>query len=128
MSSRSVSLLSHMSDRHCVTVAGAQEFRTTTFPSIEAQICTTLPDLSISDAHFPVLVITVIRSRFQVKPATLLISIGVFLYLLVEESHSTRYQSGSISLINVGSGFHCQRSFFGLSLSSVSVCLMLIML
>jgi hypothetical protein len=29
----------------------------------------------------------------------------------VEELYGTRYQSGSISLINVGSGFHCLRSF-----------------
>jgi len=30
----------------------------------------------------------------------------------VEELYGTRYQSGSFSLINVGSGFHCLRSFF----------------
>jgi hypothetical protein len=29
----------------------------------------------------------------------------------VEELYGTRYQSGSFSLINVGSGFHCLRSF-----------------
>ena len=30
----------------------------------------------------------------------------------MEELYGTRYQSGSFSLINVGSGFHCLRSFF----------------
>ena len=30
----------------------------------------------------------------------------------VEELYDTRYQSGSFSLINVGGGFHCLRSFF----------------
>jgi hypothetical protein len=30
----------------------------------------------------------------------------------VEELYGTRYQSGSFSLIDVGSGFHCLRSFF----------------
>jgi len=29
----------------------------------------------------------------------------------VEELYGTWYQSGSLSLINVGSGFHCLRSF-----------------
>ena len=37
----------------------------------------------------------------------------VFPFLFaVEELYGTRYQSGSFSLINVGSGFHCLRSFF----------------
>ena len=30
----------------------------------------------------------------------------------MEELYGTRYQSGSFSLINVGSGFYCLRSFF----------------
>ena len=30
----------------------------------------------------------------------------------MEELHGIRYESGSFSLINVGSGFHCLRSFF----------------
>ena len=29
-----------------------------------------------------------------------------------EQLYGTRYQSGSFSLINVGSGFHCLRNFF----------------
>jgi hypothetical protein len=44
----------------------------------------------IPDAYFPVLLSTPIRSRFQVKPATLLIPIGLFLILLVEELYSTK--------------------------------------
>ena len=31
---------------------------------------------------------------------------------MVEVLYGTRYQSGSVSLINVGNGFHCLRSFF----------------
>ena len=34
-----------------------------------------------------------------------------FLFV-VEVLYGTRYQSGSVSLINVGNGFHCLRSFF----------------
>jgi hypothetical protein len=30
----------------------------------------------------------------------------------VEELYGTWYQSGSFTLFNVGSGFHCLRSFF----------------
>jgi hypothetical protein len=62
----------------------------------------------------PVLLSTLIRSRFQAKPATLLIPIDFFfpLRFAVEELYGTQYQSGSFSLINVGSGFHCLRSFF----------------
>jgi hypothetical protein len=58
---------------------------------------------------FPVLLSTLIRSRFQTKPATLLIPIAnddfsIFPFLFaVEELYGTRYQSGSFSLINVGS-------------------------
>ena len=36
---------------------------------------------------------------------TLLILIDLFLFLLVEELHGTRYSSGSFPLIDVGSGF-----------------------
>jgi len=35
----------------------------------------------------------------------------IFLFLLVEELYSTRYQSGSFSLLIVGSNFHCVFSF-----------------
>jgi hypothetical protein len=48
---------------------------------------------------------TDIRSRFQVKPATLLIPIDLILFILVEDFYGTRYQSGSFSFINVGSCF-----------------------
>jgi hypothetical protein len=30
----------------------------------------------------------------------------------VEELYGTRYQSGSFSLIDVGSGFHCLHSYY----------------
>ena len=61
-------------------------------------------NLFISNAHFPVLLPTVIRSWFQIIPATLLIPIDLFLFRLVELD-DTRYQSGFFSSINVGSGF-----------------------
>ena len=64
----------------------------------------TLPNLSIPDANFPVLLSTVMRSQFQVKPETVLIPSDLFLVLLVEESSGTQYQSGSFFLVNVGSG------------------------
>jgi hypothetical protein len=60
---------------------------------------------------FPVLLSTLIRSHFQAKPATLLIPIDFPFLLAVEELYGTRYLSGSFSLINAGSGFHCLRSF-----------------
>jgi len=65
----------------------------------------TLPNLSIPDVPFPTLLSTLIRRRFQVKPATLLIPIDLLLILLVKELYSTRYQSGFFSLINAGSDF-----------------------
>jgi hypothetical protein len=68
---------------------------------------TTLPNLSISSAPFPVPLPTLIRSRFQVKPATLLIPVDLFLILLVEKLYGTQYQSGFFSLIYEGNGFHC---------------------
>jgi hypothetical protein len=68
----------------------------------------TLPNLSIPDVPFPVLLSTLIRSRFQAKPATLLIFLS---YFTVKELYGTWYQSGSFSLIYVGSGFHCLRNF-----------------
>jgi hypothetical protein len=73
---------------------------------------TSLLNLSIPDVPFSVLLSTLIRSRFQAKPATLLIPIEFPFLFAVEELYGTRYQSGSFSLINVGSGFHCLRSFF----------------
>jgi hypothetical protein len=75
----------------------------------------TLLNLSIPDVPFPVLLVvllsTLIKSRFQAKPATLLIPIDFPFLLVVEELYGTRYQSGSFFLIDVGSGFHCLRSF-----------------
>ena len=63
---------------------------------------------------FPVLLSTLIRSQFQAKPATLLIPIDFPFLFAVEELYGTRYQSGSFSLVNVGSGFHCLRSYSSL--------------
>ena len=39
----------------------------------------------------------------------------LFYFAAVEELYGTWYQSASFSLINVGSGFYCLRSFFFLS-------------
>ena len=65
-----------------------------------------------SDFHclrsFSFFVSTLIRRRFQVKPATLRILNDIS--FLVEEFYGTQYQSGSFSFINVGSDFHCLRS------------------
>ena len=54
-------------------------------PNFMHDLSTALPNLSIPDAHFPVLLSTLTRRRFQVKPATLLIHIDNFLIPLVEE-------------------------------------------
>jgi len=69
-------------------------------------------NLSIPDVPFPVLLSTLIRSRFQAKPATFLIPINFSFLFAMEELYGTRYRSNYFSLINVGSGFHCLRSFF----------------
>jgi hypothetical protein len=68
-----------------------------------AQVCLFLYVHAVCDpnAHFPVLLSTLIRSQFQVKPATLLIPVDIFF--------GTRYYSGSFCLIIVGSGFRCLR-------------------
>ena len=66
----------------------------------------------ISDAHFPVLLSTVIRSRIQVEPATLLIPITI--YLIRYGGGVVRYSVPEwlLYLINVRSGFQCLRSTF----------------
>ena len=64
-----------------------------------------LPNLSIPDVPFPVLLSNLIRSRFQAKPATLVIPFWFFSFLLMEELYGTRYQIGSFSLIKVGCFF-----------------------
>jgi len=74
-------------------------------PSFMSILSITLPNFSIPDVPFPALLSTHTRRRFQVKPATLLIPIDLFLFPLVEEFYGTRYQSGSFSLINVESFF-----------------------
>jgi len=62
-----------------------------------------LLNLSVPDAPFPVPLPTLIRSRFQVKPAILLIPIVLFLYC----GGVTLQQCGSLSLLNVRSGLYC---------------------
>ena len=74
----------------------------------------TLPNLSIPDMPFPTILSALIRRRFQVNPATLLIPIDLFSFLLVEEFYGTQYRSGSFSLIIVGSSFSLPTSFFPL--------------
>jgi hypothetical protein len=84
---------------------------------------TLLLNLSIPDVPFPVLLSTLIRSRFQAKlqPSW---SPLIFPFLFaVDELYGARYQvtmvtmggdfqpGDSFSLINVGSGFHCLRRF-----------------
>jgi len=66
-------------------------------------LLTALLILSIPDTPFTVPLPSPIRSWSQVEPASLLIPIANF--------HGTRYQSGSLSLTDVGSGFHCRCSF-----------------
>jgi hypothetical protein len=74
--------------------------------------------LSIPDVRFPVLLPTLIRSRSQFKPETLLmIPSDLFYFLLVEEIYGTRYQSGSFSSIPVGGGRLEVVSFFWLFFS-----------
>jgi len=81
-------------------------------PSSMCTLWTLLLNLSIPDVPFPVLLSTLIRSWFQAKPATLLIPTDFPFLFAVEELYGTRYQSGSFSLNDVGSGFHCLRRFF----------------
>jgi len=58
---------------------------------------------SIPDVPFSALLSALIRRRFQVKPATLLTPFIFFLFVWWRSV--TGSQSGSFSLINVGSGF-----------------------
>ena len=81
-------------------------------PSSMCTLWTSLLNLSIPDVPFPVLLSTLIRSRFQAKPATSWSPLIFPFLFAMEELYGTRYHSGSFSLlINVGSGFHCLRSF-----------------
>jgi hypothetical protein len=60
-----------------------------------------LPNMSIPHMPFPVLISTVIRSRSQVKPATLLIPIYLFL-VHWWKFYSARCKSGSVPFCNAG--------------------------
>jgi len=73
-------------------------------------LSTTLSKSSIPGA-LSVLLPTLIGSRFQVKPAILLIPVDLILFCVVEEFYHTQYQSGSFFFINMGVKFQCLRSF-----------------
>jgi hypothetical protein len=77
-------------------------------PSFMFILTTTLPNLSIPDAHFPVQSSTLIRNRFQIKPATLQIPIDLFSYSFQRRSFTVPGSKvgSSFSSIYVGSGFH----------------------
>ena len=78
-------------------------------PNSMCTLWTLLLNLSIPDVpfFFPVLLSTLIRSRFKARPATLLIPTGFsFSQWRSFTVLAIRYQSGSVSLINVGSGSH----------------------
>jgi len=55
--------------------------RKTLLPSFMFILQITLPNLIIPDVPFPALLLTLIRRRFQVKPAALLIPIAIFFFL-----------------------------------------------
>ena len=79
----------------------------------------TLPNMSIPDVPFPALSSPLIRRRFQIEPVTLLIPIDLFSFPLVE-FYGTRYQSGSFSLLNVGSTFSPPAKIFLFSLIAIN--------
>jgi hypothetical protein len=58
----------------------SQRAKKTCFQASCCILSNTLPNLSIPNVPVQVLLSTLIRSRFQVKPATLLIPINLFLY------------------------------------------------
>jgi hypothetical protein len=62
-------------------------------------LSTTLLKLSTPDLPIPVPLQTLIKSRFQAKPATLLILVDLCFFPMVEEFHSTGYQTSSFSLL-----------------------------
>ena len=72
---------------------------------------TSLLNLSIPDVPFPVLLSTLIRSRFQAKPATLQYPINYSFPFCGGEALRYSVPKWLLFLI-VGSGFHCLRSFF----------------
>jgi len=73
---------------------------------------TLLQNLSILDAPFPVLLSTLIRSRFQAKPAILLIPIGFSIPFRGGGALRYSVPKWLLFLISCGSGFHCLRNFF----------------
>jgi hypothetical protein len=59
-------------------------------PSLMSVLLIMLPKLSLPDVPFPALLSNLIRGQFQVKPATLLIPIDIFSFLMVE-FYNTQY-------------------------------------
>jgi hypothetical protein len=59
-------------------------------PSFMCILSSTLPNLSIPNANFPVQLSTLIGRWFQFRPATLLIPIRFSFFFVVEESQGTR--------------------------------------
>jgi hypothetical protein len=64
-------------------------------PSFMLILSITLPDLSIPDVSFQALLSPLIRRRFQVKPATLLVPVDLLLSSFGGGVLRYRYQSGS---------------------------------
>jgi hypothetical protein len=90
-------------------------------PSFVFILSITLPNMSIPDVPFPALLSTLIRGRFQVKPATLLMPIELSFSF---GGGLLRYQSGSFSLIsNVGSDFSLPVLYFLHASSCTRLCL-----
>jgi len=73
-----------------------------------------LLNLFIPGAYFPVLLSTFIWNRFQVKPATLLIPINLFLFLCGEGVLRYPVLKWLLSLFNVGVDFTARVGIFSL--------------
>jgi len=81
-------------------------------PSSMCTPWTLLLNLTITDVPFPVLSSTLIRSWFQIEPATLLIPIDFSFPFCGGGALRYSVPKWLLFLINVRSGFHCLRSFF----------------
>ena len=81
-------------------------------PSSMCTLWTSLLNLSIPDVLFPILLSTLIRSRFQAKPASLLIPTDCSFPFRGGGALQYSVPKWLFSLIDVGSGFYCLRSFF----------------
>jgi len=77
-------------------------------PSFICVLSTTLPNSSIPDAHFPVLLSSLIRSWFHIKPATLLFPVDLFFFLCGRP----KVPKWLLFLIRCGEFFYRLRSFY----------------